>query len=63
MTAAYDIERVAVAAEQLLAAIDAADDHTLPDWLAHRLTVVRMECAGLRNAMKEHHELRGRETR
>ena len=56
MTPAYDIERVAVACEQLLAAIDAAEDHTLPDWLAHRLTVVRMECAGLKNAMKEHHE-------
>ena len=53
MTPAYDIERVAVAAEQLLVAIDAAEDHPLPDWLAHRLTVVRMECAGLRNAMKE----------
>ena len=56
MTPAYDIERVGIACEQLLAAIDAAEDHPLPDWLAHRLTVVRMECAGLKNAMKEHHE-------
>ena len=53
MTAAYDIERVAAAAEQLLAAIDAAEEHKLPEPLAQRLTVVRAACRGLQDAMKE----------
>ena len=54
MIAAYDIERVAVACEQILVAIDAAEKHELADWLSHRLTVVRSECRGLKDAIKEH---------
>lgn len=54
MIAAYDIERVAVACEQMLVAIDAAEKHKLADWLSHRLTVVRSECRGLKDAIQEH---------
>lgn len=52
MIIAYDIERVAVGCEQILAAIDAAEEHKLPDWLAQRLSIVRSECRGLNDAIK-----------
>ena len=56
MTAAYDIEAVAVACNSLVAAIDAATAHALPDWMHHRLSVLRAEAAGLVREMQNHKE-------
>ena len=56
MTPAYDIERVAAACEQLAQAIDAAARHTNPDWLSHRMAVVRTEANALKHVIEEHHE-------
>ena len=46
MTAAYDIARVATECQRLVAAIDDAAKHPLPDWLHHRLATLRTEAEG-----------------
>ena len=56
MTAGYDLEAVAVASDRLVAAIDAATQHDLPDWMRHRLSVLRAEAAGLVREMHNHKE-------
>ena len=56
MTAAYDIEAVAVASDRLVAAIDAATAHALPDWMQHRMAVIRAEASGLVREMQNHKE-------
>ena len=56
MTPAYDIELVAVSCQQLVAAIDAATQHDLPDWMYHRLSVLRAEASGLVREMQNHKE-------
>lgn len=56
MTPAYDIELVAVVCGQLVAAIDAATRHDLPDWMYHRLSVLRAEASGLVREMQNHKE-------
>ena len=56
MTYAYDIELVAVSCEQLVAAIDAATQHDLPDWMHHRLSVLRAEASSLVREMQNHKE-------
>ena len=56
MTYAYDIELVAVVCQQLVAAIDTATQHDLPDWMYHRLSVLRAEASGLVREMQDHKE-------
>ena len=56
MTYAYDIELVAVVCGQLIAAIDAATQHDLQDWMYHRLSVLRAEASGLTREMQNHKE-------
>ena len=47
MTKAYDIALVAASCERLAATIDGAARHPLPDWMRHRMSVVRSEATGL----------------
>ena len=56
MTAAYDMERVAVACERLAAACGAAMAYDLPDWMAHRFATIKAEADSLRREIKNHKE-------
>ena len=54
MTAAYDIARVATECQRLVAAIDDAAKHPLPDWLYHRLATLRTEAEGVKREINNH---------
>ena len=54
MTAAYDIALVATECQRLVAAIDAALGHALPDWMSHRLGVLRCEAIAVRREIESH---------
>ena len=56
MTRDFDLERVIVAADDMIAAIRKAARHNIPDWLFHRLAVLQGELASLKphiESMKE----------
>lgn len=48
MTLGYDLERLVVALEAVGSAADALYRHDLPDWLAHRLALIRSEAESLK---------------
>ena len=52
MTVAYDIERVAVAAEDLRRAIDAAAEHVVPDLVAFDMGFAYAAAGMLTNTIK-----------
>lgn len=58
MTVACDIELVAAKCEQLSAAIAVALRHPQPDWMAHRMGVLRNEANGLKREIENHKEER-----
>ena len=62
MTAAYDIARVATECERLVAAIDAALGHDLPDWMLHRLATLRCEANAVRREIENHNNETEQET-
>jgi hypothetical protein len=52
VTLGYDLERMVVALERTAAAVDALYRHDLPDWLAHRLALIRSEAESLKTEIK-----------
>jgi len=48
VTLGYDLERLVVALESVGSAVDALYRHDLPDWLAHRLALIRSEAESLK---------------
>ena len=56
MTLGYDMERLVVALERTAAAVDALYRHDLPDWLAHRLALIRSEAESLKTEIKNHNQ-------
>ena len=45
-----------VALERTAAAVDALYRHDLPDWLAHRLALIRSEAESLKTEIKNHNQ-------
>ena len=49
----YDLERFVGALERVGEAIDALHAHSLPDWLSHRLELVRADCDSLKSEIRK----------
>ena len=54
MTYAYDLERVRVALADAVKSADALAAHSVPDWVAHRLSTFKAEARGLDTVLAEH---------
>lgn len=50
----YDIELVAERSKGLSEAISDASKHDLPDWLAHRLSVLKADADGVARVIDRH---------
>lgn len=50
----YDIELVAERSKMLSEAISDASKHNLPDWMAHRLSVLKADADGVARDIDKH---------